>query len=85
MSQLKDSKKSDHKTINEEPEGGGFNPADLEVALSENDIKTLERKQFIVKNSDIAIFDAMPLDNAQKADFLRFLSSGEKKTKVKTK
>ena len=66
-------KKEDTKYV--EP---SFNPKDLEVSLSPEDIKILERKEFIIKNTDLWVFDALPLDMKQKAEFLRHLAEGDK-------
>lgn len=60
---------------NSRPNGDGIlDPKDLsESPLSIDDMKMLERKKYIVKGSDLTIFDMLPLDNKGKADFLRHL------------
>ena len=61
---------------------GILDPKDLgESPLSIDDMKMLERKKYIIKGSDLDIFDMLPLDNKGKADLLRHLmkESMEKK------
>ena len=64
---------TDHKNIKGE-KPGILNPDDLkQPELSESDIQILERKKFIIQSQDMGIFDMLPLDSKQKADFLNHI------------